>query len=342
MASTIYDVAKLADVSTATVSRVINQMGNVRPKTEQKIKKAMKSLNFTPNSLAQSFASNKSYMIGFVTSLYDTVNMFDQDTTTASHYYIELLKGINSVLEKEGYSLLIINAMSNIENHIKLMLSQKKIDGLIVGQLPEKTTTFRDLVESKHPIVYIGHIHQYNKGLHIYAQYNQYLNRVLEYFMQQGHNHVLFVCIRDPKTLIVEWEDLGYSYHNKMNIEFVNTPTTKAQMKEIIEKHFNNVNHPTAIFSEVLSDIQPIISTLNSLNLTVPTDVSLMSVEHIKNEGENYYPHLTNIYVPVYDMGRYATNLLLDYMSGSQDNCNYELIIDSNLIERDSVVKKDK
>jgi LacI family transcriptional regulator len=336
MSSTIYDVAKLASVSTATVSRVINRMGNVKPSTEKRVKSAMEALHFTPNSLAQSFSSNKSFTIGFVMSLSGEHRVFNQDQSFISYYYTELFRGINSILETKGYSLLVLNN-NNSEDDLSRMFDQKKIDGLIIGHLPKNTSSFRSLINKKVPMAYIGHIFQYNRGLHVYAQYNNYLNTVLSYFKEKKHKRILFLCLRDREELIMEWEDLNFYFHKELEIEFVKAVDDKNIVRDIITEHFSKEDAPTAIFSENLSDIQPIISSLNALQLSVPENVSLISVEHIKDAGHNYVPKLTNVYVPVFEMGKAAIKLLLEYMEDSLEIYDTQIVLESNLIERDSV-----
>jgi LacI family transcriptional regulator len=136
MSHTIYDVAKLAGVSTATVSRVINKLGNVKPGTEEKVKAAMDALEFTPSFLAQSFASNKSFTIGLVLSLDGNQQPTSQDPSMASYYQTELFRGINSILETKGFSLLIINTRETSNEALNVLFDQRKIDGLIIGHLP--------------------------------------------------------------------------------------------------------------------------------------------------------------------------------------------------------------
>lgn len=339
MSSTIYDVAKLAGVSTATVSRVINNMGNVNPSTIVKVETAMNALNFTPNSLAQSFSSNRSFTIGLVTSIAEERQTLNIEYSIRSNYYTELLSGINCALEKEGYSLLIINSLNNSEKSLTRLFNQKKIDGLIVSYIPEFSLSFGSLIEKKVPMCYIGHILQFNKGLHVYAQYYNYLNNILSHFKEQGHKRVLFICLRDPKILIKEWESMNYKNHKELQIEFIKAIDNKSDLSKMIRERFLGPDIPTAVFSENLIDIQPIISSLNSLQLSVPDDVSLISVEHIKNAGNNYYPRITNVYVPVFEIGQQAAKLLLDYMTGKLENYDFQINLESCLIKRNSVKK---
>ena len=121
MIATIYDVAKLAGVSTATVSRVLNRTGKVAPKTEAIVKKAMEQLNFSPNSLAQNFAKMRSRTIGFIFP--NTIN----NDFGENFYFTEFFRGINKVLGQEEYSLLLINSKNNFVNIIHEFLDQRKI-----------------------------------------------------------------------------------------------------------------------------------------------------------------------------------------------------------------------
>lgn len=330
MSKTIYDVAKLASVSTATVSRVINRTGNVTPKTEEKVKKAMEELNFTPNSLAQSFAKMKSKTLGFILSMPYLSN--SDDYYMESVYFTELFRGINRIAQKRGYSLLIINMKENFQAIISEFLDQKKIDGLIIGAQPIDTEMFRKVIKQKKPIVYIGQVKEFNKGLHVYAQYRQYIKNVFDYFISNSHTHIVYYGAKkedELKRILLDYKEI--------KIEYVNAFISNNETHQKLRQCFNRDERPTAIFYEGLSGIQPVISILNELKLSVPEDVSIISVEHRKGLGENFFPPITNVYVPVYEMGKTATTTLIDYIEGQIENYDHQFDLDSVIIERKSV-----
>ncbi|GKX28104.1 LacI family transcriptional regulator [Vallitalea longa] len=332
MANTIYDVANLAGVSTATVSRVINKIGNVSPKTETKVKSAMEKLNFTPNSLAQSFATMKSKTIGFNISL--TVSDEMRDYYIDSDYFTELFKGINRITQNTGYSILIINIKENLENIRSDFIDKKKIDGLIIGNQPEDTKIFRNIINAKLPVVYIGQLKKYNKGLHVYAQYSQYVKNVIEYLYNKNHRHIAYFGAKkedEIKKLIKHNDDITLEYYNLL--------FNNKHLRETILELFNKKERPTALFYEELSGIQPVISILNELNIRVPEDISIVSVEHKKGLGNNFYPPITNVYVPVYEMGKRATKILIDYIEGNITEYNHQFDLESIIIERNSVIQ---
>lgn len=332
MIATIYDVAKLAGVSTATVSRVLNRTGKVAPKTEAIVKKAMEQLNFSPNSLAQNFAKMRSRTIGFIFP--NTIN----NDFGENFYFTEFFRGINKVLGQEEYSLLLINSKNNFVNIINEFLDQRKIEGLVIGANPSDIEGFKEAVIQKKSIVYAGQVEGFNLGLHVYAQYNEYVYKTLHYFVDNGHKNIVHFGNYESKIAI---RDILQDGKNVI-INYYKESDTIEEMQERIKVMFSKKDRPTALFYESFDRIQPLLSTLNELNLKVPEDVSLISVEHKKGLGAGYIPQITNVYVPAYEMGKKAARVLLDYLNGDIEEYNQQFNLESVIIERDSVIKVDK
>lgn len=339
MAATIYDVAKKAGVSTATVSRVINKLGNVRQETKAKVEEAMEQLNFTPNVLAQSFATNKSNIIGLVTTLESERNISNEMVN--NFYFTELFRGINTVLKRRNYDLLIINESLDNTQYYDGLIQNKRIDGLVVSTQLHNTAQFKKLVRQKLPLAYIGKIPNFNQGLSVYARYYKYTDEILGYLNDKGFERVLFISYRQKQDLIKMWDQLKYDNHTKMDIEYLDLYEAHQNggLVEKIKDIYQDGNYPRAIFTDELNNVQIIISVLNNLGLQVPKDVSIVSVEHIHGMGNNYYPKITNVYVPVYDMGVAVANLLIDFIEQNQQEYNKQIILESILIERESVKK---
>ncbi|MEH7748281.1 LacI family DNA-binding transcriptional regulator [Neobacillus drentensis] len=120
------DVAKLAGVSEATVSRVFNNIGPLRNETKQKVLQAAHDLNYHPNAIAQSFARGKSNNIGVIVPYFQKVNLM------TTHYFSELLSGIGTKLGEFGYGLLLLfQSPDEPKNYVKLFRTQK-VDGCII------------------------------------------------------------------------------------------------------------------------------------------------------------------------------------------------------------------
>ena len=118
---TIADVAKAANVSTATVSRVLHDSSNVLPETKEKVLAVIKSMDYHPNSLARQFRTQRTGSIVVIVPEFSNT------------FYHEILSGVESVAEENGYfvSVAEIHNNSKFENHYFEVLAQKQADGII-------------------------------------------------------------------------------------------------------------------------------------------------------------------------------------------------------------------
>jgi LacI family transcriptional regulator len=120
------DVAKLAGVSEATVSRVFNNVSPLREETKQKVMNAAKQLNYHPNAIAQSFAKGKSQNIGVIVPYMPKVHLL------STYYFSEILSGIGVKLGEMNYGLLLLfQSQTEPKDYVQLFHTQK-IDGCII------------------------------------------------------------------------------------------------------------------------------------------------------------------------------------------------------------------
>ncbi|PKN96551.1 MAG: LacI family transcriptional regulator, partial [Chloroflexi bacterium HGW-Chloroflexi-5] len=159
-ASTIRDVARLAGVSVATISRYLNNSAPLSAVTAERVQTAMTELDFTPHPAARSLASNKTYAIGLVLN------------DIGGEFYTPLLRGIESITSAEGYDLLIHSTRNNqraktaLPKAIKRRpLSENNTDGLLIFINAVDETELMRLKKINFPVVLI---HQSSpKGLDI-------------------------------------------------------------------------------------------------------------------------------------------------------------------------------
>lgn len=142
--STIKDIARHANVSVATVSRVINRQDNVSKKAKERVLLAIKELDYHPNRAARDLKRQSSKTIAFLIA--DTTN----------EYYGQIAQAIISILEKEGYTLLICNSFndSEIEKNYLTMLYERSVDGIILNSCGHNDA-FITQMSHKIPIILI-------------------------------------------------------------------------------------------------------------------------------------------------------------------------------------------
>jgi len=120
--ATIKDVAKMAGVSTTTVSHVINKTRFVAQETEKLVLQAIKDLNYSPSAVARSLKVNTTKSIGMIV------------TTSEAPYFAEIIHAVEEHCYRQGYSLFLCNTQNNaekIKNHLE-MLAKKRVDGILV------------------------------------------------------------------------------------------------------------------------------------------------------------------------------------------------------------------
>lgn len=341
MKVSIYDVANLAGVSISTVSRVLNKSGYVSSKTEKKVLDAVDKLNFIPSAIAQNLANNETKLIGLYFPF-----QFGSQEGTSNTYLLEFVKGVNEVLIKWGYHLLLINEIAPMEEIISnqttpqyySFIKQKRIDGLILGGTPILCTSFLELLNSKMPMVYIGGKTVEHTGLNVYAQYKQYNKDLLDYFYTRNHRNIAVIS-HEEKIITSVIEEFRNS-KNDSSLTIVNY-THNGNLDsyiQLLRSMFQQNIKPTCILLQDISKVQQTINFLNNIGLNVPNDVSIATIEHRFGDGEQCFPAVTSVYVPAYQMAVDAANLLFQYLQGNIE-FNHEVLINSTITERKSVIR---
>jgi len=126
---TIFDVAEMANVSTMTVSRVINNKTSIRPETKARVLEAIDALGYQPSHIAQSLTNDRTYTIGITVS--DIANPF----------FAELIAGVEAVSWQNGYNVILCNTQEDLqrEREVLRLLEAKQVDGVLVcsARLPD-------------------------------------------------------------------------------------------------------------------------------------------------------------------------------------------------------------
>ncbi len=127
--ATIKDVAKRANVSTTTVSHVINKTRFVAEETRNAVWAAIKELHYSPSAVARSLKVNHTKSIGLLA------------TSSEAAYFAEIIEAVEKNCFQKGYTLILGNAWNNIEKQRAYlsMMAQKRVDGLLVmcSEYPE-------------------------------------------------------------------------------------------------------------------------------------------------------------------------------------------------------------
>jgi LacI family transcriptional regulator len=141
------DVAKRANVTPMTVSRVINNSGYVKDSTRSRVERAIKELNYVPNLLGQSLRFNKTHTVGLIIS------------DISNPYWTQIIKGVEQTITKTQYNIFLCDSqsseskeMDHIENLIK-----KQVDGILIAPIVNMSKPIEFVQRQQVPIVVIGY-----------------------------------------------------------------------------------------------------------------------------------------------------------------------------------------
>lgn len=151
MTVTIYDVAREANVSMATVSRVVNGNPNVKPTTRKKVLEVIDRLEYRPNAVARGLASKKTTTVGVI--IPDISNVF----------YAELARGIEDIATMYRYNIILSNSDQNEAKEIELLdtMYGKQVDGIVMMSENVSEAILDKMSHSPSPIVLAGILNRF-------------------------------------------------------------------------------------------------------------------------------------------------------------------------------------
>lgn len=144
----ISDIAHQAGVSTATVSRVLNQTGPVHPDTQQRVLQAMQDLSYRPNMLARSLRRQQTHTIGLVVS--DIENPF----------FTEVARAVETTAYGRGYNMILCNTDENVEKEVEYVdvLFAKQVDGIILAPAPGDHAFLKHHLDRNARVVFVNRL----------------------------------------------------------------------------------------------------------------------------------------------------------------------------------------
>ncbi|RKX75587.1 MAG: hypothetical protein DRP87_14180 [Spirochaetes bacterium] len=306
--SKLEDIAKKASVSIATVSNILNNKDStipVSPKTREKVLRITRELNYRPNIYARSLRTKKSSIIGVV--VWDLTDP----------YFSDILTGIEDVLEKAGYHLVLNNAKCQIEREKICLEKLQKLspEGMLVigiGQLRNKdifshlaSETNIILIAMKTPNKNISSVTVDNfKGGFMGA----------EYLLKRENTQLVYITAKDMTT--DEEERLqgvinaANKYNQKDRLTIVETDIGEEGGYRACKKILGRYKSPLSIFA--MDDITAIgcIRAIKDKKLSIPDDVGVLGFDDL-SIANFIEPRLTTIHQPRLELGRKGAELLL-------------------------------
>ena len=332
MAVTIETIAKLAKVSTATVSRYLNFPESVSPKKRALIAEVIKEQNYVPNELARGLTRNISSTIGVI--------MPDINNT----FFSAVLLGIELELEKSGYSTLVCNTHGHIERekrYLEMLISRRVAGIIFVGTRPLTAEENAHIVELalKVPVMLINDRLSSENVSFVMTNEEQGMGLAVEYLFGLGHRRIGFLNGNPPFTTYKYKMDGFVGAMKRLGLEMHEGYLQSVEPYEKggysgMHKIGQLASRPTAV---VTANDQIAIGAVRAVfesGLVVPRDMSVVGFSNTPISAE-VYPRLTTVDQFPYDTGKEAAMRLVEQID-TRNTRHSGLRIDCKMVIRAS------
>ncbi len=322
------EVAKKANVSTATVSRVLNNAVAVKSSTRSRVMQAIEELKYHPNLHARNLAGGKSRTLGIIVS-----NM-------ENPFFFDIIKAAESDAHAQGYEIVVANTdyqRDQLVRSIRLMLARRVAGlALIVSEMDPGLVT--ELTESKNPIVFYDAFTTERGIWNIRIDYGQGIERVVDHLHRAGHHRMAFVSHHSNLGPLGVREETFKKAVSRLSppVDWTNVTTVdgldggRAAAKELLQSGFD----PTAIICANDFMAVGVLRELRERGLRVPEDVSVTGFDDIKL-SEYSCPSLTTVHIPRERIGHLVFSALVPDAAEPQPQ-PAEVVIEPHLVVRDS------
>lgn len=325
--STIRDVARLANVSVATVSRYLNQSAPLSDATAQRVLQAMNQLHFTPHPVARNLATRRTHTIGVVL------------TDVGGEFFGPLLDGVLSGIEPLNYNLLIITARPGLHAN-PAMLGPMYTDGLLVFWDSLDKTDLQALIHSGHPTVLIHQSPPPGAKIPLVTIENKAATRRMVDHLVEVHHRRRIVFLRGPEGNEDSlWREAGYRESLAAHALPLdqNLIASGAFDRFVSQKALHDLIQAGIEFDAVFTgDDEAAIGALQALKeaaIQVPDAVSVAGFDD-QRLAPFLTPPLTTVHAPTDQVGRMAARQLLRLINGEE--VEPELLLPTDLVIRNS------
>lgn len=312
--TSLKEVAKRADVSTATVSRVLSNTSYVSKETRERVLRAIEELGYTPNLAARALSKGRTHIIGFIFPHKYDLLFFDP-------YINTIAQGVETICNEHGYNLLLNTPRPPInqsEQFLRIMRSGY-LDGVItVENIPGESA--REMVmESGYPCVSIGS--QLDERPYNTLDVDEFkgAHDIAVFLITLGHRDFGIVSVEDSQLTGAHRRIQGYKTAlETAGIDFNSIPQVCGKFSvqsgyEVVDELLQ-LTSPTAIICLNDRMAMGVVQRLQSLGYNVPEDITVVGFDDIPG-AEYFNPPLTTVRQPAHKLGATATLLLFDLIN---------------------------
>lgn len=332
MAASIKDVAKEAGVSIATVSRVLNDVDVVNEETKKKVLEAINKLGYRPNIVARSLKTQKTRTIGIIIP------------DISSQFYPEIVRGAEDVANIYNYNIMLCNTDLDPEKEIEYLrvLKEKMVDGVLYMSTSLEPNILELINQLELPMVLVETTSREGDIPSVTIDNEKAAFDGVDYLIRKGNKRIAYIGTHEDAEHASALRYIGYKKaleqnNIELNEKIVYFGGLKAQdgyegMNNILQSESLD-----AVFCAGDEIAMGAINALRDKDVKVPEEVDVIGFDNIYSASV-FYPKLTTIAQPMYDMGSVGMRMLIKIINKQElELKNY--VLDHELVERNSCKK---
>ncbi len=332
-APTMRDVARLAEVSVATVSAVANGTAVVSPKRADRVRKAMEALDFHPDQIARSLKTGRTHVLGMI--LPDVTNPF----------YPEVIVGAEEIARASSYSVMLCNANEDPRQEQQQLntLFSHRVDGVLIA-CSDPAIALDRLMRRRSPIVCFDRIPPGFQGDTACTDNFQGAYEATRHLIGLGHERIAVLAGRTALSTHSSRLD-GFrramaDARLPVHDEFCWPGGMQADNGYDVGRKLSALRQrPTAVFCTNNKLLLGLVRAIGEAGIRCPEDISVVGFDDF-TWTENFHPRLTTVAQPARELGRRAMQLLIERVENDGDELpRRQVVLAQELKIRDSTAR---
>lgn len=342
MAYTCKDIAKKAGVSISTVSRVLNSkdLHKVGAKTQKKVGEVIDRLGYTPNIIAKSLVSRKSFSVAVALEDFGDI---------IGPYFSQVISGIAYVVQMKGYYLQLVGTLPAkdrpFSQHYMQAIREKRVDGVIVLSEAIDESEILKLWKEKFPVLLVNRYIKGKKIPSVLIDNEKGLYETTNELIELGHREIVFMA-GSFKYQLDQDKIKGYKKALlENNIKYDKSLIIEGGFKfdksiSSLEKLIKKRKKFTGIIASDDFMAMACIAALKKKNISVPRDISVIGFNDMLFLPATS-PTLSSMKVPLVEMGKKAASILFKIINNEKLG-KMSVIFEPHFVKRESIagVKK--
>lgn len=330
-------IAEACGVSVATVSKALSNHNDIGIETKTRIRMTAKEMGYLPNSAAKALKTKRTDTIG-VLYLDASKGGFTHD------FFANVLNGFKQTIEKKGFDITFINVSRETNQDMSYLnhCRYRGFDGILIACIDYDSEDVKELIESDIPVVMIDHTWPNKCG--VLSNNMKGMQDLMEYVISKGHKKIAYihgeVTSEVTKERIKMYKEVCAKNHIPVREEYLYEAKYRdaLQSRVATEKMLALKEPPTCILYPDDFAAFGGMNALREVGLSIPEDISIAGYDGILL-ARSYRPKLTTVAQNTEEIGRQAAELLADMIEHPGSVAFENVVIDTDLLEGESVAE---